>query len=178
MEVKDFILSVLEHQQKAQLAALEGLSHDELTWRPGDESNPIGFIFWHQVRDEDFFQAMIQQQPQVWISEKWYEKFNMSDDPHEDGYGYTTEQVAAFVVPELKDLLTYAEMTRAKTVSFLTALPPDEIDRIIQTPFGEELSIGQIFSGYLNEWIQHTGQIAYLRGLQRGMEQPDEISAG
>ena len=170
MEVKDFILSVLDYQNKALTAALDGLSHNELTWRPGEESNPIGFILWHQTRDEDYIQAMMREKPQEWISEKWYEKFNMSDNPNEDGYGYTSEQVAAFTVPELKDLLTYTEATRTQTKGFLEALPPGEVDRIIKTPFWGDMSIGQIFASFLDETIQHTGQIAYLRGLQRGMD--------
>ena len=170
MEVTNFILDILDSQQIVLMTALDGLSYDELTWRPGSETNPIGFILWHQIRDEDYIQGMIQQQPQVWISEKWYEKLSMSDDPDEDGYGYTAEQVAAFIVPELKDLLTYAEATRAQTTEFLKALHPGEIDRIIQTPYWGKQSIGQIFSSFLCEVIQHTGQIAYLRGLQRGME--------
>ena len=103
MEVKSFILNMLDCQQKKLMTALDGLSYDELTWRPGEESNPIGFILWHQTRDEDYIQAMIRGKTQVWIDEKWYEKFNMSDNPNEDGYGYTSEQVAVFTVPELTD---------------------------------------------------------------------------
>ena len=170
MEVNKFILDILGRQKKALKAALDGLSYDELTWRPGDESNSIGFILWHQIREEDYAQAMIQQQTQVWISEKWYEKFRMSDDPNEDGYGYTAEQVAAFIVPELKDLLSYFEKTRAQTVKFLHSITLSEIDRVIQTPFWGDLGIGQIFTSSLDEILQHTGQIAYLRGLQRGID--------
>ena len=170
MEIKEFILDVLNNQDKALKAALDGLSQEELIWRPGVEANSIGFILWHQVRDEDYIQSMIQQKPQVWISEKWYEKFNMSDNPDEDGYGYSVEQVAAFNVPELKDLLTYADTTRAQTVNLLKTLSPDGIDRIIQTPYWGDLSIGQLFTALLGEVIQHTGQIAYLRGLQRGID--------
>jgi hypothetical protein len=170
MEVKKFILDVLDSQQKTLTTALDGLSYEELTWRPGTEANSIGFILWHQTRDEDYIQAMIQHQSQVWINEKWYAKFRMSDNPNEDGYGYTAEQVAAFIVPELKDLLLYFENTRAQTVKFLHSITADEIDRVIQTPFWGDLSIGQIFTSFLGEVIQHTGQIAYLRGLQRGID--------
>ena len=170
MEVKDFILSVLDYQQKALAAALDGLSYNELTWRPGEESNPIGFILWHQIRAEDYTQAMIREEPQVWIKEKWYEKFDMSDNPNEDGYGYTSEQVGAFNVPELEELLTYGEATRAQTKILLENLPPEEIDRVIKTPFWGDMRMSQIFASFLDETIQHTGQIAYLRGLQRGMD--------
>ena len=170
MEVRDFILSVLDYQHKALTAALDGLGHDELTWRPGEESNHIGFILWHQIRDEDYIQAMIRKEPQVWIKEKWYEKFDMSDDPNEDGYGYTSEQVATFNVPELEELLTYREATRTQMKGLLENLPPEEIDKTIKTPIWGEMTLSQIFALFLDETIQHTGQIAYLRGLQRGVD--------
>jgi hypothetical protein len=169
MEIKDFILSVLDCQHKALTAALDGLNHNELTWRPGEDSNPIGFILWHQIRNEDYTQAMILEEPQVWIKEKWYEKFDMSDNPNEDGYGYTSEQVADFIVPELRELVTYAEATRVQMKGLLENLAPEDIDRVIKTPFWGEMSLSQIFASYLDETIQHTGQIAYLRGLQRGI---------
>ena len=171
MEVKDFVLNMINNQYKVLTTALDGLSHDELTWRPGEESNHIGFILWHQIREEDYTQAMIREESQVWIKDKWYEKFDMSDNPNEDGYGYTSEQVAAFKVPELEELMTYAEATRTQMKGLLENLTPEEIDRVIKTPFWGEMSLSQIFSSYLDETIQHTGQIAYLRGLQRGIDQ-------
>ncbi len=33
--------------------ALEGLTVVELNWSPTNESNSIGFTFWHQTRAED-----------------------------------------------------------------------------------------------------------------------------
>lgn len=170
METSDFILDTLDHMQKAVTTAVNGLSHEELTWRPRAEANSIGFIFWHQLRCEDkFIQDMIQRKPQVWVSGKWYEKFNLPENPQDDGYGYTAEQVAAFPVPELKDLLGYAEATRVQTVEYLKAMAPDKFDQLIQTPFLGEITIGQIFAILLCEITQHIGQIAYLRGLQRGL---------
>ena len=171
MKITSFILGMLESQYKTLNTILDGLTHDELTWRPGPESNPIGFIFWHMTRDEDYTQAMIRQQPQEWIHDKWYEKFKMSDNPDEDGYGYTADQVAAFIAPELDDLFKYSKNTRNQTINLLKNLPDEEIDRIIKTPYWGDRSIGSLYySGFLPEVLQHTGHIAYLRGLQRGLD--------
>ena len=168
MEVNDFILATLERMQQAVTTAVDGLTHEELAWRPGAEANPIGFILWHLLRVEDaLVQATIQKKPQVWVSEKWYQKLNL---PEADSGGrYTAEQVAAFPVPELKDLLGYAEAVRARTVEYLKAMTPDKFDEIIQTPFLGEVAIGKTFAFLLCEINQHIGQIAYLRGLQRGL---------
>lgn len=170
MEISDVNLDMLDRMQRAVVKAVDGLTNEELTWRPRPEANPIGFILWHQVRVEDaFVQGMIQQKPHLWVSEKWCQKLNLSENPKDSGYGYTAEQVAAFAVPELEDLSGYAEAVRARTVEYLKGMPPDKFDEVIQTVFGE-LTIGQIFSLLLCEITQHIGQIAYLRGLQRGLD--------
>ena len=170
METSDFILDTLERLQSAVKAAVNGLSHEELTWRPGAEANSIGFILWHQTRCEDsIIQGMIQQKPQVWVSDKWHQRLQLTKNPQDDGWGYTAEQVAAFPVPELKDLLSYAEATRAQTIEYLKATTADKLDQTRQTPMGE-LTIGQSLALLMGEIAQHTGQIAYLRGLQRGLD--------
>ena len=169
MEISNFILDILNHTQQAMTGAVDGLTPEELAFQPDKESNSIGFILWHQARAEDsLVQGMIQQKPQVWTSENWHQKMNLSEKTEDDGWGYTAEQVAAFPVPALKDLLDYAEAVRSRTVEFLQGMTPDKFDKVVQTPFGE-LTIGQIFSLTMCEINQHTGQIAYLRGLQRGL---------
>lgn len=169
MKTSGFILDTLDRMQNALTAAVDGLSSQEMTWRPGEEANSIGFTLWHQLRCEDVFvQGMIQQKPQVWVSEKWYEKLNLPENPQDVGYGYTAEQVAAFPVPELEDLLEYAEATRGQTVGYVKAMSAESLDKVTHTPFGE-LTIGQVFAILLCEITQHIGQIAYLRGLQRGL---------
>jgi len=170
MKTTDFIVNMLDQMQNALTTAVTDLNHKELTWRPGAESNSIGFILWHQVRCEDaFIQSMIQQKPQVWISEKWHERLNLSENPQDIGYGYTAEQVTAFTAPDLKDLLEYAEATRARTVEYLQAIATDKLEQVIQTHFFGKVTIGQILAIMLCEITQHIGQIAYLRGLQRGL---------
>ena len=114
-------------------------------------------------------QSLIQRQPQVWVSEKWYQKLNLPDDPWDNGNDYTAEQVAGFPVPELKDLLGYAEAVRARTVACLQGISPDKFDEEIQQPEFGGINIGKLFSYMLCELTQHIGQIAYLRGLQRGL---------
>ena len=170
METRDFVLDMLDRMQQAVTGAVDGLTREELTWQPAPEANSIGFILWHQLRCEDVFvQGMIQQKPQVWVSEQWHQKLNLSEDPMDLGYGYTAEQVAAFSVPELEDLLGYAKAVRAQTVECLKGMTPDKSDEVIQTRVFGDLAMGKVFSLLLCEITQHIGQIAYLRGLQRGL---------
>jgi hypothetical protein len=171
METNDFILDTLNAIKWMLTRAVDGLTHEELTWRPGAEANSIGFILWHQTRGEDVFvQDWIQQKPQVWTTEKWYERLQLPENPQDDGYGYTAEQVAAFPVPELKDLLEYSEATRTQTVDYLKSTTADKLEQEIHTPIFGKRAIGWVFAILLCEIAEHTGQIAYLRGLQRGLD--------
>jgi uncharacterized damage-inducible protein DinB len=170
MNLSDFILDNLDRIQRVLAEAVDSLTYEELTWRPGAEANPIGFILWHQARCEDtYIQSLIRGQPQVWVSEKWYQKLNLPDDPWDNGNDYTAAQVAGFPVPALKDLSAYAEAVRARTVACLEGMTPEDLSREISPPefWGDNLA--KLLSYMLCELTQHTGQIAYLRGLQRGL---------
>jgi hypothetical protein len=170
MPISDFILDMLDRMQQAVMEAVDSLSREELAWRPEPEANPIGFILWHQLRCEDaFVQGLIQRKTQVWVTEKWYQKLNLPENPMDNGYGYTAEQVAVFPILELSDLSGYAEAVRSRTLEYLKGVPPDKFDEVIQAGVFKGLAISKVFSLLLCEITQHIGQIAYLRGLQRGL---------
>jgi len=77
--------------------------------------------------------------------------------------------VAAFPVPKLDDLLGYGAAVRARSVEYLRGKP--QLDEVVQNaPVLGELTVGQVFSILLCEITMHVGQIAYLRGLQRGIK--------
>ena len=171
METNEFILDTLDHVQKELTNAVAGLTHEELTWRPAPEANSIGFVLWHQLRCEDVMvHGWIQREAQSWVSEQWYRKLNLPDNPADDGYGYTAEQVEAFPVPPLEDLLGYGAAVRVRTVQYLKSLGPDELDRVVHIePLSEDVKVSQLLASLLVEIALHVGQIAFLRGLQRGI---------
>ena len=55
MNLSDFVLDNLDRIQRVLTEAVDSLTYEELTWWPGAEANPIGFILWHQVRCEDTY---------------------------------------------------------------------------------------------------------------------------
>ena len=168
METAVFTRAMFERMQQAIDMALEGLTTDELKWKPGPEANPIGFILWHQSRAEDgFVRGMIQGKPQLWTKGGWFRRFNMPKDPQDSGWGYTVEQVNAFAVPDLDTLKGYASSVRADTIRYLKKASTEDFAEIRKTPFGD-LTVGQLFAMILCEIAQHVGQIAYIRGLQKG----------
>ncbi|MFC2069558.1 DinB family protein [Chloroflexota bacterium] len=167
MDSITYIQALLNGIQRTFDGTLDSLSHEELKWQPGPEANSIGFILWHQTRAEDsMVNGMLRQQPEVWTSDNWYKKMNLPEEG--SGWGYTPEQIAAFPVPKLEDSLDYAKAVRAKTIEYLNSITPEKLDEKIHTPFGE-LAIGQVLAMLTGEIAQHTGHMAFVRGLKRGI---------
>jgi hypothetical protein len=169
MEVQEYIGRELSGLKMAMGRALDSLTQQEVSWRPGSGCNSIGLILLHAARSEDqFIQTRLLGKPEVWKSEKWYEKLKLSAE--EEGAHYTVEQVNCFQVPELGGLLAYADAVRTRTKECLRGMKPEEFDKKIAFPPFGELPTATIFSVIVAHTSQHVGEISYLRGLQRGMD--------
>ena len=150
--------------------ALDGLTQEEIAWRPGTECNSIAFILWHLSRTEDIHIIRhLQGKTDIYEAEGWREK--MGTPPNEDGWGYTLEQLEAWPVPELEDLWGYANSVRQKTLTYLDSFPEEQLSETFG-PYGPDrvyLSGGDILVDVLVETAMHIGQIFYLRGELRGL---------
>ena len=180
MQISDFIKFELERVKQASDKAIGDLTPAELRWQPSPEGNPIGLLYFHVARSEDrFVQEFIQKKLRIWDSDKWYEKVGL---PASDagGMGFTIEQVAAFVPPDLKKMQDFAAAVRDKTNAYLNDMTDTKFDMKITMSMGPppppgapprppmELSVGSVWTIILAHQRQHSGEISYLRGLQRG----------
>ncbi|MBI2859780.1 MAG: DinB family protein [Chloroflexi bacterium] len=169
MQTRDFIQMGLDRATEATRKAIDGLTCEELKWRPGPGANSIGLILFHQARSEDsIVNTRIQRKPQVWEVERWYERMNLPSA--EVGSHYTVEQVNSFHVPELKHMLAYGDAVRARTVECLNGMTNDRFDKIITVERLGDVAIGFVFARLLVHASTHVGDISYLRGLQRGLD--------
>ena len=75
-----------------------------------------------------------------------------------------------FVVPSLDSLLAYAEEAHKHAMEFLEATDDDTLEKTVIMLRGHEISLSTVFQQVIWEFNQHGGQMAYLRGMQRGME--------
>jgi hypothetical protein len=168
MELKVYIKNELDGLKRTSTRVLNTLTQQELIWRPACGCNSIGLILFHTARSEDsFVQVEIQGEPQIWELGKWYNKLNMAES--EIGAHYTIDQVNAFTVPNIKDLLGYYEAVRIKTLDYLNKLTADAFDRTVKLPFGE-FTVGGVFSIIVSHTAEHIGEMSYLRGMLRGMD--------
>jgi len=166
MEARKLILNSLEQSQGYLTNALDGLTQEEAAWSPGVECNSITFILWHLSRVEDFFvNRVIQRQKELYEAENWQEKLGTPVK----AYQYTVEELQAWPVPELEVLRGYANSVREKTLALIQSIPPEKLSELAR-PDRPPDTIGDILSRISTEIALHVGQIAYLRGVQRGLD--------
>ena len=166
MEAKEVILRSLEQSQGYLTKALDGLTQEEAAWSPGVECNSIAFILWHMTRVEDFFvNRVIQRETELYEAEGWQEKLGTPVK----AYQYTVEELQAWSVPELEVIQGYANSVREKTLAFLKSIPPEKLSEVPR-PDRSPDSIGATLGHISTEIALHVGQIAYLRGVQRGLD--------
>jgi uncharacterized damage-inducible protein DinB len=179
MALTAFIQRCLEQHASSLAQSLDGLTPQELAWRPNPKCMSIGFLVWHMSRAEDFLiQSLIKGEPQLWEM-GWAERFNRAPaDPMDNGFGFTAEQVAAFQPPAMSELQAYAEATRANAVAHLRSVDDATLEQAtVTSPFGGRLTLASVYQQFIWEVNQHGGQIAYLRGMQRGIEDPMQIGS-
>jgi len=166
MEAKELLLHSLEQSQGFLDKALDGLTQKEAEWSPTQESNSIAFILWHTFRVEDFFiNRVVKREKDIYEIDGWKEKLGTPDKV----YQYTVEELKDWKAPELKTLVAYSKAVRKKTMEFLQAISNEKLDEVPR-PERSPDSIGVTVGHIVTEIALHVGQIAYLRGVQRGLD--------
>ena len=151
--------------------ALDGLSAEELRYQAKPDSNHIAWLVWHTTRAEDMWVGIATRSDQVWVSGGFADRFDM--DSRETGYAQSAEQVAAFPEIAIDDLIEYADATRAATLKWLDEVTVESIDDVIVKPRPQDPhphTIGSIAGHIIVECSEHLGQIAFIRGMQRGLD--------
>lgn len=143
---------------------LDGLSPEQLSYRPHDDANSIAWLTWHLARVHDDHMSEIAGREQAWVSDGWAEKFGMEPDPHNQGTGHGSAEVAA-IKPDGELLLAYHDAVLARTNEYLKVLTPEELDRVIDTRWDPPVTVGVRIVSVINDSTEHAGQAAYVRGL-------------
>ncbi len=180
MAVTAFIEDLLEESKRRLYRAVRDLTPEELAWRPGPEANSIGFIIWHIARGEDRWLSgfAMDNRAERWIRDGWAARFGLPEG--DTGVGFTVEQVDHFHLnmPPQAEVQAYFDAVREDMLTYLRGL--SEADLAVapdRAPFPEvgtlppNFTIGRMFRQLIGEYNQHLGQVGYLRGLQRGLNQ-------
>ena len=174
MQLGDFVTGCLDQHYNAMVRSVEGLDSEELSWMPTPECSSMGFLVWHYGRTLDrWVHSRLLGVPQLW-EQGWAERLGQEvNDPNETGYGYGPEQLAAFPVPDATAMLEYAATALQAAKDYLASLSDADFeDMPVANSRGGTMTLANMCQQLLWEFNQHGGQIAYLRGMQRGLEDP------
>lgn len=174
MTLVEFIQESLEQHYASMLRAVDGLTAEELAWAPQPGAMSIGFLVWHYGRTMDrWIHSRAQGKPQMW-EQGWAARFDrLPADPNDTGYRFGEQQLRDFQPAAASVLLEYASVGKSEAMAFLGGLDDDALETsIIDNPRGGRINLATMCQQLVWECNQHGGQIGYLRGLLRGIEDP------
>ncbi|MGC4962353.1 mycothiol transferase [Gordonia sp. DT218] len=145
-------------------AVLDGITADQLVYRPTSEANTIAWLVWHLTRAQDAQIADVAGTDEVWTSAGFHERFDLPFPATASGYGQSAEEVGQ-VVAEPGLLRDYYDATHAVTIGYLGALTDDDLDRVIDENWDPPVTLGVRLISVVDDDAQHVGQAAYVRGL-------------
>ncbi len=163
MNVSELMTDALGRIPDLVHGAVDGLSDDDLAWRPDPEANSIAWLVWHLTRIEDDHVAGVARTTQAW-EDGWADRFALPLPVGDHGYGHSPAQVGQ--VRAGADLLAgYYDAVSARTAAYLAGLEPDDLDLVVDERWDPPVTLGVRLVSVVNEVNQHVGQAAYLRGL-------------
>lgn len=170
MDARDVFLDGFGRIRDLLHEALEGLSQEDLVYRPHPKANTMAWSAWHLSRVQDDHVAEVAHNEQVWMVNGWSTNFGLSLDVWDTGYGHKPQQVAE-VTSTSELLLGYHDDVYKQTRRFVNGLTMDHLDMVVDKRFDPHVTLGARLLSVISDDLQHIGQIGYIRGLaqlQRG----------
>lgn len=164
MESKDVLIDAFGRVHDAVHGAVEGLSPDQLTFRIDAEANTIAWLVWHLTRVQDDHVSEVAEVEQVWTAESWVDRFGLSFDRADTGYGHASGEVAA-VRADASMLLGYYDAVHGHTAEYLSKLTDGDLDRVVDTRWDPPVTLGVRLVSVIEDDLQHAGQAAFVRGI-------------
>ena len=167
MNTIQFIADCLEQTQIRLMATCEGLTAEQMAWRPAPTSNNIGFILWHLTRNEDArVTRTAADRPgfdaDLWVSDGWYERFDQPQTAPDPG---DRLGLRSLTIPAPEVLISYAAAVTGRTVRFLETLDDSRLGQRMRRG-GQDETLADSLRHMIVHKNNHHGQIDYLRGLR------------
>lgn len=167
MNVSDLLIEAFDRLPDLVRSAVEGLTPEQLRWSPGPGANSAGWLVWHLTRVQDHHVAELLDREQVYLTGDWAGRFGRETDPSDTGYGHSAEQVASVRPDSPQVLVDYYDAVAVRTRDLLRGLKPEDLDRVVDDRWDPPVTLGVRLVSVIDDDVQHAGQAAYVRGLQR-----------
>ncbi len=165
MHSADLLLDAFDRIRGVVHSAVEGLTLEQLAFRPGQDANSVAWLIWHLSRIQDDHVAAAAHTGQVWVGGGWIERYGLPFDPTSTGYGHSSDQVAALGGLSGELLTGYHDAVHQQTVRYVGPLTDGDLDRIVDPSWNPPVTLGARLISVITDDLQHAGQAAYVRGL-------------
>lgn len=163
--VNDILLDAFGRVRESVHGVVDGLSGEQLAFRPDRESNSIVWLVWHLARVQDDHISGAAGTAQVWEADGWHERFGLLFDVSATGYGQTSEEVASVRVEGAELLTGYFDAVHERTIAYVRGLGEGDLEAVIDDSWDPPVTLATRLVSVVNDCTQHVGQAAYVRGL-------------
>ena len=168
MESNAIVIDALGRIQNTIRRVLDGMSPDQLHYRPAENANSTAWVIWHLTRVQDHHISDMGGLEQLWTSDGWHARFGMEADGKNTGTGHTPGDVAK-IRPDAETLQSYYDAVYERTKAVVSSLTSEDMDRELDEPQYNPLpTIGVRCASIISDNTQHVGQAAYIKGLAQG----------
>lgn len=168
MDHTDVARSGLDEYLTGVKLAVDGLTPMELYWQPTPNSSHIAWTVWHMARAEDYwYNGYIGQGEMVWTAGDFCTKLRLPAE--RGGAGDSAETVAEFPKLDMVDIQEYFDEVRTQSLKNLAKVTSSDLSQTRDSARGEPPTIAWVLAHVLVEEAQHFEQVAYLRGMLRGL---------
>ena len=164
MQTKDVLKDGFSRVQEEVDRTLEGMTAEQLAFRPDENANSMAWLVWHLARVQDNQMSEVAGREQAWIEDGWAEKFGMPPDPGNHGVGHTSKEVAG-IKPDGRLLRDYYAAVEQRTYEYLEGIDSEELDRVVDRSYSPPVTAGVRTVSVLSDVNQHAGEASYVRGL-------------
>jgi len=161
----DFMLGSMKHVRAQTLRTVQGMTLDDLRWRPGPSSNSAGALLIHIGAAQDsWFNRVILGGSRLWEAEKWYERFHM--DPKDFAWGF--DRLEAGNAPTLDQILEFLARCQESSIAVIKGLTVEKLgDHPASRP---DVRLVDIIRHVVAHESLHQGQIDYLKGWRERLK--------
>ncbi|MBI1802399.1 MAG: DinB family protein [Chloroflexi bacterium] len=166
----ELLLPQMGRMRSEVARALNGLSAEQLRWRPHAGANSIAFLVWHALRAWDeyhFYMGAGEQlyEPQGWPQRLGFDVGGRGTDGSGMGTGFTAEDVA-LVQPQAGALEEYLDALWGRAQEHLSTASDETLTREVRIPWwSSPTTQAGVLTHVMFHTLKHLGEAQYAREL-------------
>lgn len=163
--LRDLLLDGFGRIREGVPQVVDGLSVDELLWRPDAQANHIAWLVWHLARQQDDQVAHLAGEQSAWLGDGWIDRFGLPYAPDAHGWSMSSADVGRFTVTDPGLFGEYHDAVHDRTATLLQRLDADAYERVIDANWDPPVTVAIRVVSVLGDGLKHLGQAEYVRGL-------------